>query len=263
MKRGYSKFALLFFVMAVVFRALILLLSQSNSFIVGFYACLSLGIVMLALDTLPKKTYANAFCYDNRFFLNVFSYIGAAGFLTDFMLQALNIYNYLNTFQYNVLLAVIPSLLQCAFAILSSVCFVIMGMSFSNRKDYDVRNLGAFNIVVLVYFISKGLSVLTNISKLNQIDTTLYYISIIFGILCAFSYAKEIDNTKGAKPASVFCFRCYSYVAMMYFIFVFTMVLKGNEAVRSEYFATGIITLFIGMFNYFFEKNILAHSVLE
>lgn len=263
MKKGYSKYALLLFIVAVVLKCVEQFVKNAFALSVGFYVALFLGLLMIAIETFTQKEFANAFCFDNGFRLDLFSYIAGVGFFVDFVSSAFQIYDVINTFSYNILVRVVPLVLECIFAVLSSACMVAIGLSFGKNSCYDFRSLKVFNIVPLAFFTSKGIAMLSQIGDVKAIDTVLMYMLFGLGILSFFFFAREVENSGGASNVSVFMFRAFNYVAVMYFFCIIMLVLNDHIKVVSFDFANAITYLFVGVFVYFLEKNILAHSILK
>lgn len=263
MKKWYSALALLLFVMAVVARCAMLFVHNTGFLSLLLYLAFGLGLVMIGLESFEKKLYANAFCFDNRFGLSIASYACAGGLLLDFVLNSILIYSGLASFGYNKHLVVAPLGLQCLFGLLSAICFVMLGLSFSKSKSYDVRQLGGFNAVILLFFVSKGLGILSETVQSSNVEKMLYFITVIFGILAFLSYAREIDNADGTRPFSVFAFRGFSFAALLCFLSNFVMVLSGNLPFLSNQFGYSATMLTLGVLSYLFDKNILAHTGAE
>lgn len=260
MKKEYSRYALWLFVAGVVFKSLILLVADNIFFTIGFYLSFVIGLVLLGVETISKKDFANAFCFDNHFMLSGFSYLAGIGFFIDFVAGSFKIYNVSTKLIYNRAVHLVPLVGECAFALFSVVCMITVALSFSKKSNYDFRNLQLFNIVPLIWFAFKGVGLLADNVDIFSIDKLLAFVMVSFGIIAFYFFVRETENKKGASPIGVYTFRGFYYSAVMFFIVNLMLVLKGDLEVISYNFANSVSYFFIGVFTYFFEKNILAHS---
>lgn len=260
MKKGLSKYALLLFIAGVVLKCVNLLVTDLAVIDALFYVSIVAGLVLLSIETLSNKEFANAFCYDNKFHIDLFSYIAGVGFFVDFVSGVFQIYNLTNTFKYNSIVQLVPMIIQCVLAILSAVSMVAVGLSFAKDSSYDFKGLKGFNVVLLLWFVFKGINLLAD--NLN-VDNILAFAVLILGILVFYFFLREIENNNGSSPYTVLCLRLFSYLSVMAFMVNLMLVLKGDLKVISTEFANSVTYLFVGGFIYFFEKNILAHSLIE
>lgn len=263
MKKGYSRFVLMSFVLAVVFRTLLSFLSPNIVFVILFYLSFVAGIVLLGLETFKQKEFANAFNLENRFHLGFFGALAGVGAFADFLSTVFEIYNLASKGDGNILAAGIPLGFECLFAFVSVLCFAMVSMSFSKSKRYDFRQLKFLNLAPLIWLTSKGIATLSTIVDISKIDNALAYISIAFGMLAFYYFARETENDKGASAICVFCFRAFTFVAIMMFVSRLELVLSGSASPVDRDTIFALTISFVGLFVYFLEKNIFAYTKLD
>lgn len=263
MKKGYSRFVLLSFVLAVVFRTLLSFLSPNTVFVVLFYVFFLAGIVLLGVESFSQKEFANAFNLENKFHLGFFGALAGIGAFVDFLSSVFGLYSLVSGEKENILAAGIPLGFECVFAFSSVLCFAMVSMSFSKSRRYDFRQLKFLNLSPLFWITSKGIVTLSSIVDVGVIDNALVYISIVFGMLAFYYFARETENDNGAGALCVFCFRAFTFVALMMFVSRLELVLKGYSSPIDRESLFALTISFVGIFVYFLEKNIFAYTKLD
>lgn len=263
MKIQASLISLLLFLVGVGMRFALLLVGGGAVLTVLYYLALVLGIAFLAYDSYRVKAYSNVFVFDNRFHLDIFAYGAGVGFFIDFVSSMLSIYHSIDDKSYHILTSFVPLCVSCAFALLSSFYYIVVGSSFGG-SNYDFRKLRVFHIAPLFWAGAKLFGILDQAVGLLQDDIALLkYITLIFGVCLFFFLVNEVDNTDDANVHTVFLMRSFYYTGIMYFINQLMLLLSGSIYFTIEDGMLGVSVLLISGFMYFCEKNIIAHTSLE
>ena len=262
MKIGYSKISLLLFVIAVAFKSISVFAFESVFLFVGFFASAIIGIVLIGAETFRQKKFADAFVFENKFHISFFSVLASVGFFIDFISDFLQLYSVIEDGDYNIVADTVIVGLEGLFAIFSTACMIMVSLSFGKNTRYDFKELKVINIFPLLWAVSKGVSLLSDIGQSFLLTSTVKYIAVISCIAAFYFFAKEVDGKHGASSCSVFSFRCYSYFAVLYFICTFCDVLNGQSVFQDETVLSFSIFL-NGVFVYFLEKNILSYTKID
>lgn len=261
-KRGYSFFALLTFFVAVALRLFMIISGHiGGTSTVLYYLSVAAGIILLAKDTFGTKTFGCAFEYKNGFHLNLLALLCSAGFFTDFVYTAVRLFMMADDgIKKYTLAVVVPMICGGVCALLCSFYFIMIYLSFSSAT-YDFKKLKIIHIAPILWSVSKILGVLTlPVQFGSDLDVILKYI-VLISVLCAFyCFATEVSNEKESMPLSVFTFRCSFYTAILFFFDRIMLLMAKQAELGSEDGMLSITLLGIGVFLYFFEKNIIAHS---
>lgn len=256
-------FALMSFVVAVTFRTLLSFLPSITIFTALFYIFFVSGIVLLGVETFKQKEFANAFNFENKFHLNFFGALAGVGLFIDFISSIFGLYSLFADKSHNALATGIPLGFECVLAFLGILCFWMVSASFSKGRRYDFRQLKYLNIAPLFWITSKGIVTLSNIADISEIDNVLMYLSIIFGMLTFYYFARETESVTGATASCIFYFRVFTFVALMMFISRLELILGGVASVGDRNSLFAITILLVGAFVYFLEKNIFAYTKLD
>lgn len=263
MKIGYSQISLLLFVASIIFKAVGTFASASPVLSVLFFVCLFLGIALIAVETFGQKNFAPAFNFENKFHLSFFAAAAALGLFADFVSDALALYGIVNGDGYNIAVGAVTVGAQGAFALLGAVCMIMVSLSFKKDTRYDFRELKLLNISPLLWAVSKGVLMLTELENGFSATEVVRYIAVISAIAAFFFFAKEVDSKGGAAAVSVFSFRMFAYFAVMYFICRLCDMLgtKLSPIDGDSFFSYTM--LLTGAFAYFLEKNILSYTKIN
>ncbi|GEM_PF-871303 len=232
-----------------------------NYVLAGIYIALALAaIIGIAIESLKEKQYAPAFEFKNPFHLDAFSYIAAAGFFVNFITQCVLLYGAFSSGRLNGTY-ILPILMSGVTALVSSGYFIIVGFSFGNR-NYDFRSFRLIHVVPMLW----ALSVVFNLMELSSgfeksIDSTLKYFMMLMLVCFFYRFATEVDSEGNAKNTTVLFARVYSYLAVLFFIDRFALVLSGKAPLISAENSVAFTGLMLCGFTFFFEKNILNSFV--
>lgn len=263
MKIGYSQISLLLFVIAIVLKAISVFAFESVFLTVGFFAAAVIGIVLVGAETFRQKKFADAFAFENKFHISFFSILASVGFFVDFVSDSLELYSVVENGGYNVAVGASVIGFEGLFAIVSAACMIMVSLSFNKNTRYDFRELKLLNAFPLLWAVSKGIALLSDIGQnFSQTEVT-EYIAVISCIAAFYFFAKEVDGKNGASAFSVFSFRCFAYFAVLYFVCTFCDALGGQTALLERDSALALSILLNGVFVYFFEKNILSHTKID
>ena len=258
--RFYSLFATILFLLPVVMRLFMNLSPVNSIYNIVFYAVYLLEVVLIGADVVRTPGYAKAFCFDNVFRLNVFSYLLATGFFIDFVVSVSQI---INAFSGNMginLIDFIPDCLCCILAFGCCLYFITVGLSFSG-DNYDFRQFRYYHIVVLLWSIAKILTVLSEIINFTyDLNQVIKYFVLIFGACFFYCFVSETERQEGAKKITVFFARVYAYCAVFYFIDRVILLFNTDTGLTHPDNFFAITALFAGVFAFFFEKNIIYHK---
>lgn len=256
----YSLFAIISFFAAVGLRLSMLLFDLPETFGIAYYALIAFGVVLIAVDSFRIKKYAAAFEFKNNFHLNAFSYLASFGFFADFVHSCVRIFLSAQDGSYKRLIFFIPLCMICLFALLSCFYFYTVGLSFGD-KNYDFRELKVLHLAPLFWAASQMLTVMQQaISFSRDIDSVIKYTMLIFSVCFFFCFASEIESSSGAKPSTMFLARAYSYMSVIFFIERLMLLLSGRAQISDNDGIFAVSVLFICLFVFFFEKNIISHK---
>ncbi len=259
MLKGYSKFALLFFITAVVLR-FIMLFSSFSFGTIAFCICVIAGIAMLGVDTLPCKEYAKAFDFEKKFGLTIFSALVSVGFFADFLCSGISLARLLESSIYNKKNAFFTLAVGACIDILCCFYYIIISFSYSGGS-YDFRQLKLFHFVPLLWMVFQVLSVLSDVLNLSgNADGIITIAARGTGILALYYFIGEIDSKGGAKGTSVFFFRCFGSISILHFLSCLMLLLSGKIEIHDGDFSSSLVFLFLGIFMCFFEKSIISRT---
>lgn len=259
--RFYSLFATILFLLPVAMRLFMLFSDLSSFYNIAFYVVYLLELVLIGVDVARTRHFAKAFCFDNVFKLHIVSYLVSAGFFLDFVTSASKIINSLTADDKGIILvSFVPDCLCCVLAFCCCLYFVIVGLSYSG-DNYDFRQFKFFHIVVLLWSVAKILTVLTEIINFTyDLNEVLKYFVLIVGACFFYCFVSEVERQDGAKKITVFFARTYAYCAVFYFIDRALMLLSANVSLTHTDNFFAVTVLFLGIFAFFFEKNIMFHK---
>ena len=255
----YSLFAFMSLLVAPIIR--FLSVYYFSYFLAGIYVFLVIAALAgIAIESLKTKSYASAFEFKNPFHLDLFSYIAAAGFFLNFVMQCVMLYHTIKGGRINMTY-VLPIIMSGITALVSSGYFIIVGFSFSGR-NYDFRQFRLVHIIPMLWAVSCVFNLIEISSGFEKsIDSILKY-SMMTMLICFFySFALEIDVERRTRNTTVLFARAFSYLAVMFFIDRLALVLaKKAVPISAENFISLTCVMLCG-FTFFFEKNILHNYI--
>lgn len=262
MKIGYSQISLLSFLAAIVLKAVSVFTVDCTAVSVGFFVAVLLGLVLMGVDAFRQKNFAPAFNFENKFHLSFWAVLGCVGFFADFVSDSLRLYDIVKDGGYNFVVGALTVGFESVFAIISSICMVMVALSFSKNARYDFRELKLLNVFPLLWAVLKGVALLSQIEHNFSLTETAMYVAVISAIGAFYFFAKEVDNKKGAFASSVFSFKAYGCSATLYFA---CQVVDAVFDVSSidEGFVLSCTAFLTGAFLYFLEKSIRHYKKID
>lgn len=262
MKIGYSQISLLSFLIAIVLKAVSVFAVDCTAVSVGFFVAVLLGLVLMGIDAFRQKHFAPAFVFENKFHLSFWAVLGSVGFFVDFVSDSLRLYGIVKDGDYNFVVGAVTVGFEGAFAIISSICMIMVALSFVKNARYDFRELKLLNVFPLLWAVLKGVALLSQIEHDFSLTETVMYLAVISAIGAFYFFAKEVDNKKGAFASSVFSFEVYGFSATLYFV---CQVLDAvsDASLIDEGFVLSCTAFLTGSFVYFLEKSIRHYTKLD
>lgn len=256
--RKYSLFILLAFFCCSVFRVMDIFVVSNTVFRVLFYVSLLLGITLIGLDTLNIKYCVNTVNYDSKYRLDVFSFICVCGLFVDFISSALGVYSCFADASVNAMRTALE-LMQCVFALIGDICFLMIALSYKKPKRFDFRKLGFFNLFLLLWVVSRCLIGLTDIFELQNTSSVVMYITLIFCFSAIYCFLIEIQSDK-IKSFSLFSFRTFGYVGGVCFFTQAVSVIHKDTGLFDEQtlfiFTMGTLSAFF----YLLSRDVLSRQ---
>lgn len=262
MKIGYSQISLLSFLIAIVLKAVSVFAVDCTAVSVGFFVAVLLGLVLMGIDAFRQKHFAPAFVFENKFHLSFWAVLGSVGFFVDFVSDSLRLYGIVKDGDYNFVVGAVTVGFEGAFAIISSICMIMVALSFVKNARYDFRELKLLNVFPLLWAVLKGVALLSQIEHNFSLTETAMYLTVISAIGAFYFFAKEVDNKNGAFASSVFSFEVYGFSATLYFV---CQVLDAvsDASLIDEGFVLSCTAFLTGAFVYFLEKSIRHYTKLD
>lgn len=177
----------------------------------------------------------------------------------DFVHQCVNCYSYASKTSYIAVNYFVPMLISGLFALLSSVYFIILAVSFKT-KQYDFSQLRLFHIVPFGWALFGLFVSLTEYNdKLYAEETFLKYIVLIFALLFFFSLMSVVE--KGNKMLNMLAFFGLAYCCLAIPIavpriiaFAFGNLLPAAAFSVPTFLFTGIFSITVSM-NILYQKK--------
>lgn len=170
---------------------------------------------------------------------------GAAMFY-DFVHQCVNCFNYASrtaSFEANLFL---PMLLAGVAALLCTLYFIVMGISFVTDK-YDFKRLTYFHLALAAWFVFGFFTRLTAYDDgFLAVENNLRFAVLLFGLFFSIALIRCIDV--GAAKIRTLCFTGLSYAAFSFILSVPRMIafICGAELNKADF--SSIAYLFTGIF---------------
>lgn len=209
-------------------------------------ACLA-GFVFFALFVFAQGEIKSRAVRESKA-VSVFSFFCSAGMFCDFVVQCLNCYNYASKSAYVALNRIIPIGLSGAFALMSAIYFIIIGISFSSSR-YDFMQLKAFKYFPLLWALCAALSDLTEYSSgISNADAVLKSLMLLLALLFFFFFACCAQENVGKSGIKGLVFSGLSYGMMSISCVVpeiFASLLRRADVPA---FYTDFVFLFSGIF---------------
>ena len=163
MKIGYSQISLLSFLIAIVLKAVSVFAVDCTAVSVGFFVAVLLGLVLIGIDAFRQKHFAPTFVFENKIHLSFWAVLGSVGFFVDFVSDSLRLYGIVKDGDYNFVVGAVTVGFEGAFAIISSICMIMVALSFVKNARYDFRELKLLNVFPLLWAVLKGVALLSQI----------------------------------------------------------------------------------------------------
>lgn len=224
----------------------------------AFFLLLALSVAFSAFVFFQKDLRRNPIEQESSRSLFICGILCGVFMFYDFVHQCINCYTYASKTTYLSMNYFIPMLLLGVFALLSSVYFVILAISFKT-KQYDFKQLRLFHIVPFLWSLFGLFVSLTNYNdKLYAEETFLKYAVLIFALLFFFSFMGVVE--KGRKMLNMLAFFGLSYGCLAFSIAVprIAALVFGNILPAAEF---SVLTfLFTGVFSIAVSMNILCQK---
>ena len=228
-----------------------------------FYLFILTAVILVAWECFQHKSYARVFMFENRFHLNVFSYLAAFGFFAEFISLCHMIYQSIESGAYNIFSYFAPQCLICVSALLSSFYLCAVALSFGSKR-YDFRTMRLIHLVPLIWAIGRMLTLIENVDTLQgNPNTVVKYAVLVFALCFTFMLAYEVERTEGAKRITVFFTRAFSLLAEIFFFDSLMLLLAGKTKLNAPDTVLSFSLLLISSFAFFLEKSIISNSNTE
>lgn len=257
--RKYSLTALLLFIASAVFRILGIFFVGSV-FNLLFYTLLILALVFEGMQCFKISDYSSALPKKNNSRLRIFALFAGVGMFVDFISSAVGVYKCCVNRSDSVTRTVLEILL-CVFALLACISMLSCAVSFSDSNAYDFRKVSALNVMPLAWLFIKCVIGLTDVYGVGDVDFSVMYLSVIFGIGAFYSFAYETESVGSARAFSVFCFNSFSACAGMGALGRAVSVLHNKIAFTDENSIFILSLLLAGTFTYSLGRNALNDSL--
>ena len=258
--RKYSLTALLLLIASAVFRILGIFFDGTVFYNASFYVLLAVALVFELVQCLKISDYSPALPRGDGFRLRFFAFFAAVGMFISFISSAVGVYKCCINRSDSVSRTALEILL-CVFALLSCISMLSCAVSFSDGNAYDFRKVPMLNVMPLMWLSLKCIIGLTDVYGVGDVDFTVMYLAVMFGIGAFYSFAYESDSDKGARAFSVFCFNSFSACAGMGALGR-TMSVLHNKIAFTDENSIFILSLFLaGTFTYSLGRNALNDSL--
>lgn len=258
--RKYSLTALLLLIASAVFRILGIFFDGTVFYNVAFYVLLAVALVLELVQCHENSHCSPAIPRGDSFRLRLFALFAAVGMFIDFISSAVGVYKCCINRSDSVSRTALEILL-CVFALLSCISMLSCAVSFSDGNAYDFRKVPVLNVMPLMWLLLKCIIGLTDVYGVGDVDFTVMYLAVMFGIGAFYSFAYESESDKGARAFSVFCFNSFSACAGMGALGRTVSVLHNKISFTDENSIFILSLLLAGTFTYSLGRNALNDSL--
>ena len=259
---AYSVFwalSVLAFAGAAVLIAVQCAFSLSLGVSVAAYALILVSLIMLAVSSLGKKEFSNAFALSSKYKMNVLAYICAGGFVLETVSSALQLYDYFTLDR--IIFGIAPVLIATAvFAVLSAFSMALVAMSFGNTR-YNFRRLSAVTFAPLVWTVLRIVFVILGYTDIRGDSSQLLKIVVLICTICFFyRFAYEAVTGENASQRTVFFSGALFIGGTLYFVSRLALTVSQQADVLSFDNLFSVTAACFALFAFFFRKNITANS---
>ena len=262
-KRGlkyYSLFATMLFVLPVLLQIFRVEFGLDVFSSIATYILITISFLYNYIDVKKRGSFANAFIFDNSYRLDIFSYLTAFGFFVEFISNIGVLVKSIMSSNAVAIMYLMPLLFCAIFALLSSFYFFAIGISYGTG-NYDFRSFKLYHIVVLLWSISKLLTLLSQAISITQdLNGVLRHLSIMVSAFFFYYFIQEIDNDNGAMVNTVYTARMCAYCTGFYCLDRLILVIFGVVGINNSNTIFALVSLFICLFSLFFEKSVIHNS---
>lgn len=253
--RKYSIFIVFSFVLSAVFRIIDIILVSRVEFKILFFAMLFLGFGLIGIESFKADFTVKTVSYDSIFHLDTFAFICVCGMFADFISSAEGIYFCIIDNTVNLMRTMLE-VCQCVFALLGCICFLLIALSYKKPGRFDFRKLGLFNLVLLLWALSRCFIGLTDIYELQDTSSIIMYLNIMLCLSAIYCFLSEILNDKPNR-FSVFSFRCFGCSGGVCFLTQIVSVAHKDAYIFDEQTLFVISMYCISLFFYFLYVDIM------
>lgn len=259
--RRYSIFIILSFALSAAFRIADIFLVEHIWLKVLFFVILFLGVAFIALECAKNDCTVKAISYENKFRLDIFAFICACGMFVDFVVSAQGIYYCIIDSTANAMRTFLEAF-QCVFALLGTVCFVLIALSYKNPKRFDFRKLGLFNLILLLWALSRCLIGLTDIYELQNTSSITMYLTLLFCLMALYCFLYETQG-KAVKKFSLFSIRSFGSVGFICFVTQIVSVIHKDSSILDEQTLFVLSMYFISLFLHTLSTDVMYRQKIS
>jgi len=230
----------------------------------AFYGVTFVAVVLIALDAFKTKLSADAFEFNGKYKLNVFSGILAAGFFAEFINRCISVYYALDSTKYLVALSVSIRAFAAAFALLSATYFVFVSIYFSGGH-YDFRSFKVLHLAPVLWTAARLLEAMEQ-AGVNALDGTgelLKYIMLAVALGFFFCFAREVENKNGANRVTLLFSTELAFFSMLYIAdSAFTVSERAFQGISFEVIFA-LTAAALCLFSFAFGRNMINNTDTE
>ena len=223
--------------------------NRAGTIVLFFISCLA--FILLIPVWLKRKTLKNPF-YQTKSRLLFLSSVAAGVFMFyDFVFKCVNGYQYVAEVSAIRLNYFIPFCLSALSALLCTLYFVMMGVSFKTNR-YDFKSFKYYHIMPVFWHLFVLFSLLSDYNDgIYAEEKILHYIVLIFGILFFITLIGSMNSDY--KKLKWLCFLGFVYGALGFVLSAPRMIafLLGAELYDADFSAVSYLFLsaFAGVFS--------------
>lgn len=248
----YTAFVILSVFSVIIVRLISVINGVNGLFSAAYATLVALGILFIAYDSYKETCFSNAFAGKNLFRIDIFAALAGAGLFVDFVGSAVRVYNSLSE---RTALAI--AALNLVFSIAASAYFGIMALSLRKEK-YDLKKLKLFNLIPLLWAITKMAGLLESADSLKDTGVLLRNLTSVAMLCFLFRLPSEVENEGAPQRLTVFFARANSYLGMLLFFDSVMLVFSGGQGFFTYESAYALTEFSICGFSFFFEKNLIS-----
>lgn len=194
--------------------------------------------------------------------VSVFSMLCSAAMFFDFVSQCLSCYDYASKSAYVALNKIIPMALAGAFALLSAIYFIVIGISFSSNR-YDFRQLHIFCLFPFLWALCGALTDLTDYAGgILDTESVLKSLMLLFALLFFFFFAGNVLGGKSEMQLKALVFSglvygmlCTAACVPRFIAFVFRLGLAAAPYSGVSFMFSGAFAAAVSFYILFKKKD--------